>query len=146
MKTKKRTKKSKLSKGLILTFGYGNRKNHDQFLEYLDKYQVNFVIDVRISPRAWSYNWHRNKLQEVCETHNVQYISKTALGNTSGKQNWIPPNREEAEFALQEVAELAEKGTVLLLCAEMNFQRCHRTDVASQLNQLISNSQIEHLE
>ncbi|HEY9866682.1 MAG TPA: DUF488 domain-containing protein [Candidatus Obscuribacterales bacterium] len=173
---------SKLKNKLILTFGYGNRKNYDVFLEYLtglthktketgflagdfadeikisrsetrflrksclNKYQVNFVIDVRMTPRAWSRKWYGNKLQEVCEAHNVKYISKTALGNTSGQQKWIPPDREAADIALGEVAELAEQGTVLLLCAEMNFNRCHRTDVASHLIKLISDSQIEHLE
>ncbi|MFM6190891.1 MAG: DUF488 family protein [Planktothrix sp.] len=137
---------AELKKKLILTFGYGNRKNHDKFLEYLKKYQVDFVIDVRMTPRAWSRKWYGNKLQEVCEAHDVKYISKTALGNISGQKNWVPPDLEEADIALREVAELAEKGTVLLLCAEMNFHRCHRTDVASHLIQLISNSQIEHLE
>ncbi len=95
---------SKLKNKLILTFGYGNRKNYDIFLEYLNKYQVNFVIDVRMTPRAWSRKWYGNKLQEVCEAHNVKYISKTALGNTSGQQNWIPPDREAADIALGEVA------------------------------------------
>ena len=137
---------SKLKNKLILTFGYGNRKNYDIFLEYQNKYQFNFVIDIRMTPRAWSRKWYGNKLQEVCEAHNVKYISKTALGNISGQQNWIPPDSEAADIALGEVAELAEKGTVLLLCAEMNFHRCHRTDVASHLIKLISNSQIEHLE
>lgn len=37
---------------LILTFGYGNRKNYDKFLKYLKTFNVNCVVDVRSSPRA----------------------------------------------------------------------------------------------
>lgn len=141
-----KNKLSAIKQVLVLTFGYGNRKNYEQFLEYLKQYRVNFVIDVRMTPRAWSRKWYGDKLQEFCEAHDVKYISKTALGNTSGKQNWIPPNLEEADTALREVAKLAEKGTVLLLCAEMKPHQCHRTDVASRLIKLISNSKVEHLE
>lgn len=38
----------------ILTFGYGNRKNYDDLLDYIDKFDISCVIDVRLSPRAWS--------------------------------------------------------------------------------------------
>ncbi len=131
---------------LILTFGYGNRKNYDQFLEYLKEYNVHFVIDVRSKPRAWSRKWYGDQIYKFCNLNNIQYISKTELGNESGNKNWIPPNKNEANLALQEVAKLAEEGTVLLLCAEMNHHRCHRLDVANHLKQLIPNNSIKHLE
>ena len=133
------------NKETILTFGYGNRKNYNQFLEYLKKYNVTCVIDVRLSPRAWSRKWYGDKIREFCESNNIKYISKTALGNISGKKNWIPPDEEEANIALKEVAELTHRGAVLLLCAEMNPHRCHRLDIANQLTELVSSS-VKHLE
>ena len=42
----------------ILTFGYGNRKNYDLFLDYLQNFDVEYVVDVRMSPRAWSRRWY----------------------------------------------------------------------------------------
>ena len=128
----------------ILTFGYGNRKNRDDFLHYLQNHLVKYVIDVRLHPRAWSRQWYGDKLEEFCRENNIKYISKPPLGNTSGKANWIPPDKDKAEAALQEIAELAEDGTVLLLCAEMDYDRCHRLEVAHRLRQLVE-AEIVHL-
>lgn len=129
----------------ILTFGYGNRKNYDLFLEYLQTFDVKCVIDVRISPRAWSRRWYGDQIKNLCLSKNIQYFSTTSLGNTSGKENWIPPNKEEAVASLHKVAEMARMGTVLLLCAEMNPHRCHRVDVANCLGKLVS-LPVQHLE
>lgn len=129
----------------ILTFGYGNRKNYDRFLAYLQEFDVKWVVDVRISPRAWSRKWYGTQLENLCIFKNIQYISKTSLGNISGKENWVPPNIEQAEEALSEIAELAKMGTILLLCAEMKPCRCHRVDVANQLGKLVSRP-VKHLE
>ncbi len=85
------------------------------------------------------------QIEFFCISKGIKYISKTSLGNTSGKENWIPPNKEEADIDLHEVAEIARMGNVLLLCAEMNPQRCHRVDVANCLGKLAS-VPVKHLE
>jgi len=121
----------------ILTFGYGNRKSYDAFSQYLDEYDVKYVIDVRTSPRAWSRRWYSQQIDRFCQLKNVRYISKTHLGNLSKTSEWIPPDRDKAKTALQEVAELTRNGNVLLLCAEMNPDRCHRVEVAKSLEQLV---------
>src|SRR6476469_5282693 len=122
----------------IFTFGYGNRKNYDLFLAYLQSYDIKYVIDVRKNPRAWTRRWYGDKIEEFCFSKNVKYISKIDLGNTSGTQKWIPPNQKKAKAALREVAEITQQGTVLLLCAEMNPDKCHRVDVAEKLAKLVS--------
>ncbi|MDF0552168.1 DUF488 domain-containing protein [Kamptonema sp. UHCC 0994] len=129
----------------ILTFGYGNRKNYEMFLCYLQKYDVKCVVDVRISPRAWTRRWYGEQIKELCFSNNIKYISTTSLGNISGKENWIPPNQEEADAALNKVAEIAQGGTILLLCAEMDHHRCHRVDVANELEKLVS-LPVKHLD
>lgn len=126
------------SKKFILTFGYGNRKNYEVLATYINTYEVKFLVDIRNSPRAWSRQWYGEQIKKFCEEHHIQYFSKTALGNTSGKANWIPPNGEKASTALQEVADLVRQGTIVLLCAEMDHNRCHRTEVANQLEELVS--------
>lgn len=129
----------------ILTFGYGNRKNYELFLDYLQRFDVKYVVDVRIRPRAWSRKWYGDQIHFFCNSNNIQYINKNVLGNTSGKENWIPPDQEQAEVALREIAEIARSSTVLLLCAEMNPNRCHRKDVADCLGKLAS-VPVKHLE
>ncbi|MBE9185029.1 DUF488 domain-containing protein [Microcoleus sp. LEGE 07076] len=122
----------------IFTFGYGNRQNYDLFLAYIQNNNIKYVIDVRKNPRAWTRRWYGDKIQEFCLSKNIQYISKIDLGNTSGTQKWIPPNQKKAKAALREVAEITQQGTVLLLCAEMNPEKCHRVDVAEKLAKLVS--------
>jgi uncharacterized protein (DUF488 family) len=129
----------------ILTFGYGNRKDYEVFLEYLRNFHVKYVVDVRLSPRAWSRRWYGDQIQSFCSSKSIKYVAKTSLGNTSGTENWIPPNQEEAEAALNEIAEIARMGNILLLCAEINPHRCHRVDVANCLGKLVS-IPVKHLE
>ena len=128
----------------ILTFGYGNRKDYSEFLEYLQNFDVKCVIDVRKSPRAWSRRWYGDKIENLCQSKNIQYISKVSLGNISGKANWVSPTPEKVDADLSEIAEIVAQGNILLLCAELDPARCHRVEVANCLNKLIS-VQVKHL-
>lgn len=132
------------NKNTILTFGYGNRKDYNLFLEYLNKFNVAYVIDIRLSPRAWSRKWYGDAIEKLCISKNISYVSRKPLGNTSGNSHWIPPSQAEAEQTLSEVAEMLEVGSVLLLCAEMDSSRCHRVEVASKL-QVLTNKAVKHL-
>lgn len=128
----------------ILTFGYGNRSNYDIFLEYLDSFNVFCVVDVRLTPRAWSRKWYGGEIEKVCASKGIKYISKVSLGNISGNNSWIPPDDEEANRALIEISNIALEGTILLLCAEMDFSKCHRVDVAHKLEKLVF-APVKHL-
>ena len=128
----------------ILTFGYGNRRNYEKFINYLQSYGVEYVVDVRLKPRAWSRKWYGEEIKNLCVSKNINYISEPSLGNTSGKANWVPVDEKSAEVALSEVANLARSGTVLLLCAELDYQRCHRTEIADKLAKIVA-LPVEHL-
>lgn len=128
----------------LVTFGYGNRKDYSVFLDYLELFKITYVIDVRISPRAWSRKWYGDKVAQVCASKGVKYISKAALGNTSGNNNWIPQDWDEANKALLDLSKIAKSENILLLCAEIDSSRCHRVDVAHQLQKLID-IPVEHL-
>ena len=125
-----------ITSNYIFTFGYGNRKNYDVFLDYLKECDIKYVVDVRAITRAWSRQWYGEKIREFCELNKIKYISKTALGNTSGNRNWIPANQEAANKDLSEISEIAQKGNILILCAELDANRCHRTEVANSLGKL----------
>lgn len=138
----KKISKKKITEQYIFTFGYGNRKDYELFAEYLKSYNVKYVIDVRQNPRAWCRKWYGEQIKIFCESQDIQYISRPELGNTSGNENWIPPDDQQSEKALKEVAQLAKSNNILLICAEMNYQRCHRTEVANMLGNLTSLSVI----
>ncbi|NER39445.1 MAG: DUF488 domain-containing protein [Oscillatoria sp. SIO1A7] len=132
-------------KKYILTFGYGNRKDYTDFLAYMENYDVKCVVDVRKSPRAWSRRWYGDKIENLCRSQNIQYVSKVSLGNISGNKNWVSPYPEKVDVDLSEIAEIAREGNILLLCAELDPNRCHRVEVANCLNKLVS-AKVEHLE
>jgi len=50
----------------ILTFGYGNRSSYDSLLAYINEFEVDFLIDVREKPRAWSRKWYGDQLEKLC--------------------------------------------------------------------------------
>jgi uncharacterized protein (DUF488 family) len=132
----------------ILTFGYGNRKDYSVFSHYLKTHEIQYVIDVRLNPRAWTRKWYGCAIENFCSEMDVQYISETSLGNTSGGRKWIAPDIALAEQRLLEIARILnnkETGNILLLCAELDYSRCHRTQVAERL-QSMTDFPIKHLQ
>ncbi|MGR3278069.1 DUF488 family protein [Acaryochloris marina NIES-2412] len=140
----KLTKKLEESGKYILTFGYGNRKDYEDFFNYLDIFNVNCVVDVRKSPRAWTRKWYGDQIEKACKSKDINYLSKSALGNVSGNKNWIPPDDIKATQALTEITDIVTSGTIMLLCSEIDFSRCHRTEVAERLQDLVD-IPIKHL-
>ncbi|UFP95821.1 DUF488 domain-containing protein [Gloeobacter morelensis] len=118
----------------IFTFGYGNRKDHADLERYIKEHGIAYIVDVRRMPRAWGQLWYAEQLLDFCRRLGVDYVSKTALGNTSKNEHWIPFDWAKAEVALSEVGQFLADGSVLLLCAELDHRRCHRTGVAETLN------------
>jgi uncharacterized protein (DUF488 family) len=128
----------------ILTFGYGNRSSYDTLLGYIKEFKIDFIIDVREKPRAWSRKWYGDQLEKFCHEQRIEYLSETTLGNVSGTSHWVSPNPEKAAQVLQALAQKTQSKTVLLLCAEMDYHRCHRVEVAEELQKLI-HQPIKHL-
>jgi len=128
----------------ILTFGYGNRTSYDSLVEYLHKHDINCIVDVRLSPKAWTRKWWADQVKLFCQSQEVEYISEPRLGNTSGNRNWIPPDAKDAERALQRISEMLKDKNVLLLCAELDPSRCHRKEVAESLNKM-THKPVNHL-
>ncbi|MEO0737114.1 MAG: DUF488 domain-containing protein [Cyanobacteria bacterium J06649_12] len=129
---------------LVITFGYGNRKDYSVLEEVFDDFGVDILIDVRLKPRAWTRKWWGDQVKVFCEASNVKYMSLPALGNISGKAEWIPPNIEEAERSLEMVKLQAKSKTVLLMCAELDYKRCHRTEIAQRLSNSLD-KEIHHV-
>jgi uncharacterized protein (DUF488 family) len=138
-------KMENLSRPLILTFGYGNRSNYDALLKYIKEYKIDILIDVREKPRAWNRKWYGDQLEKLCGEQGIEYLSETTLGNVSGTIHWVSPHPEKVDRVLQEIAKESQSKTVLLLCAEMDYRRCHRVEVAKKLQEL-THQPINHLQ
>lgn len=121
----------------IFTFGYGNRTSHNQLIKYFQSREIKYLIDVRFTPYGWSSLWHCTELEKVCKNNGVQYISKKDLGNTSGKPEWVPPDKKRASIALQDVAKLCKDYNIILMCSELDVKRCHRKEIAERLERMV---------
>ncbi|MEM6519625.1 MAG: DUF488 domain-containing protein [Cyanobacteria bacterium P01_C01_bin.70] len=117
----------------ICTFGYGNRTSYSDLEAAISEYDIHLVVDVRKKPRGWSPLWSNFGLSKFCDSIGIEYLSKTALGNNSGNSKWLPPNPDEAESALNDVSIVSMNYSVLLLCAEKDWRRCHRAAVAERI-------------
>jgi uncharacterized protein (DUF488 family) len=133
-----------INQPLILTFGYGNRSNYDTLSAYIKEFNIELLIDVREKPRAWSRKWYGDQIQKFCYDQGIGYLSETTLGNISGTSRWVSPDPEKADQVLQDIAQKAQSKTILLLCAEMDYHKCHRVEVAEKLQQFIDQP-IKHL-
>ncbi|ACB53137.1 hypothetical protein cce_3789 [Crocosphaera subtropica ATCC 51142] len=133
-----------IHQSFILTFGYGNRSNYDTLLNYIKEFKIDFLIDVREKPRAWSRKWYGDQIEKFCHEQGIEYLSETTLGNVSGTSHWVSPDPEKADQVLQDIAQKAKSKTILLLCAEMDYHRCHRVEVAEELKKL-THQPIKHL-
>jgi uncharacterized protein (DUF488 family) len=131
--------KQKAQENNIFTFGYGNRSNYEQFEQYLSINQIDLVVDVRLTPRAWTRVWYGDRIKSFCRSKKVRYVSEPRLGNTSKKKEWIPPSTEEAESAVRKLSKMVAKRKILFLCAELKSERCHRTEVAERIGYLSEN-------
>ena len=128
----------------IFTFGYGNRKDYDVFLKYVDEFKIDCIVDIRLSPKAWTRKWYGDAIEKLCNSNHIEYLAKASLGNTSGRSNWIPPEQAAADQTLAELVDILDTKNVLLLCAELDSSRCHRVDVANKLQEL-TNTSVVHL-
>lgn len=128
----------------VYTFGYGNRKSLEDLLAFCKEKGITLLVDVRRSPRGWSTIWSKVYLEKKLIDFGVKYLSLTALGNTTGTQQWIPEDLKEAGEALKYLESLIDNETFVLMCSEKDPLKCHRTEVAETLSKSL-NCQVEHL-
>lgn len=120
----------------IYTFGYGNRPNYDALSSYLIEHEITRVADIRLSPKGWSRIWWADELSEFCKQNEIFYLSYPPLGNTVKTANWVPSDEALAKKALDGLAFTLQNFSIMLMCAELDHKRCHRTEVAQALSEL----------
>ena len=128
----------------LYTFGYGNRQSIDPLLDYCHTHHIDAVIDVRLKPYGWANMWSLPGLSKILPSEGIVYQSYPALGNTSGSEHWVPPSFTDSEAAFAELTAMAESKTLVLMCAELDHNHCHRNAVAEVLAKR-AKLQIKHL-
>lgn len=128
----------------ILTIGYGNLVP-DAFFAKLNALEPDLIIDVRADPwHAWSGCYTADSLMRRFPN----YVPIPALGNFS---RTLPPQLIDEEIGFRQVLMLISPEwralpktvkfppitTVVLLCSELDENRCHRRYVKEKLVQIL---------
>jgi uncharacterized protein (DUF488 family) len=130
----------------ICTIGYEKARLAD-FLATLASAGITSLIDVRDRPISRRPGFSKRQLAAALEEVGMRYFHLQALGTPpegrlAGRRRewerfWAIVEeklaRPEAEFALQEAADISHAGPSCLLCYESDWQICHRRRVAEML-------------
>jgi uncharacterized protein (DUF488 family) len=133
----------KASELQIFTIGHGSRKK-DIFINLLNKFQIQILIDVRSVPYSrYHPQFRQNQLQSDLQSFGIEYLF---LGNELGGRPENPDlyNSGEIDYHLvrkttpyqqgiEQVVDIVKKGIkVTLMCSESNPNECHRKHLLSE--------------
>jgi len=131
----------------IYTIGYGKR-SIEEFIELLQHYQIEFLIDVRSQPYSrYNPSFSKSALEKHLQEHNIQYIfmGDTLGGRPDDESCYIDGKVDyarvrEKPFYQQGIARLRalweKQLRAAIMCSEIKPHECHR-------GKLISNTLVE---
>lgn len=108
----------------IYTIGHG-RHPFAYFLELLQKYEVEFVCDVRAFARSRWPQYNGLVLAELLRENGIGYEH---LPETGGKNK---PNPDDLEWGLNRIVEIASELRTVIMCSESKPLSDHKTPRAN---------------
>jgi len=106
----------------VYTIGHSNHPL-DNFLSLLRQHEIQVLVDVRSVPYSkHAPQYRKRELQQVVEDQGITYVH---LGKELGGM----PRAPEPDFqaGLERLLALAKEERVVVMCAEENPARCHRS-------------------
>jgi uncharacterized protein (DUF488 family) len=149
---------SQTTRPTVLTVGHSTR-DLDAFLHLLQVHKVTQVVDVRTIPKSrHNPQFNKETLPTALQTAGIAYQHMGELGGlrhparNSCNQAWrnasfrgFADYMQTPEFdeALRRLIEIASKGRVAIMCAEVVPWRCHRSLIADAL--VARRIRVEHI-
>jgi len=117
----------------LMTIGYGGKKPEDFFSE-LEEMSPDYIVDIRENPtRAYLGCYTKAHFEKRLE----HYIWIKELGN---RTRTLPPKLINEETGMARLEELCEgNNRIVLLCAEKDENRCHRSYVKERIVEILEN-------
>lgn len=120
--------------GRVYTLGHSSR-SEEEFLRILRSRGIRYVLDVRRFPGSRrNPQFSRESLEQVLVGNSFVYLG---FGRSLGgfrKEGYESYLRTDAfRRGLEELEEVARKGTALVFCAEALWFRCHRRYISDEL-------------
>jgi len=117
---------------ILYTLGTSNR-SLEEFLEILNKYEIQTVIDVRRFPTSHLFpHFKKENLKKFLKEKNIAYFHFEKLGGFRGEYEDYMKTREFSN-ALQELIEIAKNKKTIIICAEKLPWKCHRAFITRKL-------------
>ena len=140
------------------TVGHGNRER-DDLLRLLAEHAVRILVDIRSRPRSrHNPQFDEPALRAACDESGITYHwAGRALGGLRRTHPESPhtalpeglrgfadhADTDAVARAIEQLEGLAQEGTVVLLCAEIDPIQCHRSLVSDRL--LRRGHRVDHL-
>ena len=142
----------------IFTIGHSTR-TLDEFVELMEAFKVNLLIDVRSVPRSrHNPQFNKETFPEVLKPLDIKYVHMPEIGglrrpkrdsvNTAWRNKTFrgyADYMQTKEFTAQllKIVAYARENRLALMCAEALPWRCHRSLIADAL--LVRNIKVEHI-
>lgn len=123
---------------VVYTVGHSNM-TMDEFLALLKRYGVQCVVDVRRVPYSrFVPQFNRENLQRALATAGITYIFEgEALGGQPKRQrtasDYHETDKADYEQGIERLRHYAVAQRIAIMCAEEDYQRCHRRHIADRL-------------
>lgn len=142
---------------LIFTIGY-EKSTIDEFVDRLADAEIEVLVDVRELPLSRKKGFSKNGLNAAVLKAGIDYLHVKALGDPKpGREAARAGNHalfveiftqhidgENAQLALNELADTVKGKRVCLTCFERHHEGCHRKIVAERLSALVG-ARVEHI-
>ncbi|MEB0000847.1 DUF488 domain-containing protein [Cryobacterium sp. RTS3] len=130
-------------------------KDIDGFIDGLASWGIDTLVDVRLNPISRKRGFSKNKLREALISRGISYRHEPALGNPKDNREGYSTvgtdlgnaararfaellSTNEAELAMDQVAELASRVHVAVMCFEASELNCHRREVLKELDRRLA--------
>jgi uncharacterized protein (DUF488 family) len=135
----------KAQSGLV-SVGYEGR-SLDQLVERLLAQRVDILVDIRLTALSRKPGLSKLSLAAALETAGIGYLHLPGLGNPKDNRDpfWNGPievgiarfrrmlRTPEASACLNQLADMAKRQRVAVLCFERDHHRCHRQVVTDEV-------------
>lgn len=142
----------------IYTIGY-EKRDGDDLIAALKNAGVEHLADIRATPISRKPDFRAKVLKASCEKAGIEYGPWTALGTPKEQRDQVKKTGDFARFfrtfrtyakqrmqqPLDQLAAVAKKKTIALLCYERAHEQCHRSVIADLLAERL-NSKIFAIE
>lgn len=142
---------------MLSTIGYENA-DLDDFIATLETSGVKVLVDIRDRAQSRRKGFSKSALSEALKASDIEYFHFRELGDPkegreaarSGKLELFKRiflevmETDRARVALKEIAKIAKKKRICLMCYERNQRECHRKIVSDHLENVL-NCKTDHL-